>query len=225
MLSPSHPGIERVGDRRRDQRRSSSACARAGVQRDDRSAEAAPMIHTGRGARDPRLRQTAADRHHARRRRPLRPHRGARHPERRQRSTRALAPRMQGGRLARLEAAVRQAEAARRRPLPRARLPDLAPARVGRADPARALRRSAGPCRCRRTSCRCGCRTTCGRPARATRSPSARTSIATTCPQCGGAGAARDRHARLPRRRAVAVAAVQRAGRRARGRRCSRARN
>ena len=47
----------------------------------------------------------------------------------------------------------------RRRQLPPARLADLAAALLGRADPHHPLPAAAASCRCRKTSCRCCCRT------------------------------------------------------------------
>ncbi len=76
-----------------------------------------------------------------------------------------------------------------RRQLPAARLGVLAPALLGRADPARPLpdrRRRAGA---REASCPCACPTSrpTSRPARASRRWRGSTSwVATTCPKCGG---------------------------------------
>ena len=71
--------------------------------------------------------------------------------------------------------------------LPAARLAGLAPALLGLPDPDRLLRRAAGWCRCRRTSCRSGCptsRTTSRGAARRWRPP--RTGSTRRCPECGG---------------------------------------
>ncbi len=62
----------------------------------------------------------------------------------------------------------------------------------------------AGRSRSLSRSCRCACRATSSRPGKATRSPSAPTS-STSLPALRRAGQARDRHPRLPLRRAVAV--------------------
>ena len=100
--------------------------------------------------------------------------------------------------------------------LPRQRLLDLAPALLGHADPGHPLRGAAAPCRCPRRTCRWCCRATSSRPARATRWPSAPTSSTSPAPRCGAAGQARDRHPRLPLRRALALGPGRGAARRPR---------
>ena len=84
--------------------------------------------------------------------------------------------------------------------LPPARLGRRAPALLGLPDPGRPLRRPAASCRCRPSSCRSCCPRTStfdepGNPLE--RHP---TWKHTTCPTCGGAAPARDRHARHLRR-------------------------
>ena len=96
--------------------------------------------------------------------------------------------------------------------LPPARLGVLAPALLGRADPARALRRTTASCRCPRRSSRCGCPTSSAtpRPARASRrSPAIESCVSTTCPKCGGpARSARPTRCRSGRARAGTTCAT-----------------
>jgi hypothetical protein len=78
--------------------------------------------------------------------------------------------------------------------LPPARLGHFAPALLGLPDPGHPLREPAASCRCRRRICRSSCRRTStfdksGNPL--DRHP---TWKHVDCPQCGKAGAARDRH-------------------------------
>ena len=218
LLSPRHPEVEawaagaKVAEQL-DELRS------GGWERSARDAAAVPVIDTGAsvtgpaGARASGLRLAA-------RRRPLRADRGAGDTRgRRGRRGDRRADAERGGRAARRRPR-RGPRVPRGEPLPRLRLLDLPPALLGHADPRRALRGVRGragpgggaagaPAARRRADRR-------GQPAgRASGLPRR------FLPPLRRRGAARDRHAGLPLRRALALGPGRGAARRDAPRRCS----
>ena len=226
LISPRHPEAERVGvGPGRGRAARAAALGRLGAQR-ARGRDDPADRHRARRSRPGAARALPGDHLPARgrplRRRPRcsgvpdrRPHRRGRRgaPRPRRASRRRRAEDAAAGGPAAASAAVRY------------RAFDFAVisasargARRSRSSTARA----AAPCRCRASSCPVVLPLDIRRPARATRWPSCEEFVNTTCPSCGGPGAPRDRHARLPLRRAVAVDPGVRAAGGARGRRSRR---